>query len=277
VAGARAIRIVGSRFSPEAMALRSFATRSHLAHVWIDLEEAPDSEVLLASMGLRPPDTPAVITPTAVLRRTSPAELAEHFRAHVPSCPRRPFRPRRDRNGPRRAGLSRLRCVRRSQHGVARRCSPSAVKPAPAHASRTMWASRTVSPGMSSYPGRRCKLSASGARLNVPCEATGLRPEHGFHVVTLSDGSELPCRTVIVAFRGALSPAHSRRSPTLRGGLACTTPRPDLEARICSGNDVIVVGGETPPDRPPSTSPNRAARSSSPSEETISRRPCPDI
>ena len=39
--GARAIRIVGSRYSSDAMALRAFATRSHLPHAWIDLEEAP--------------------------------------------------------------------------------------------------------------------------------------------------------------------------------------------------------------------------------------------
>ena len=30
-------------------------------------------------MGLRPPDAPAVITPTAVLRHTSPGEFAEHL------------------------------------------------------------------------------------------------------------------------------------------------------------------------------------------------------
>ena len=77
--GARAIRIVGTRYSSEAMALRAFATRSHLPHTWIDLEDAPDPDVLLAGMGLRPADTPAVITPTAVLRKPSPGEFAEHL------------------------------------------------------------------------------------------------------------------------------------------------------------------------------------------------------
>src|SRR5204863_10130935 len=38
-----------------------------------------------------------------------------------------------------------------------------------------------------------------GARLNAPCEVTGLRVEHGFHVVELADASEIPCRAVIVA------------------------------------------------------------------------------
>ena len=51
---ARAVRIIGSRYSREAMALRAFATRAQLVHTWIDLEEADDIDVLLASMGLRP-------------------------------------------------------------------------------------------------------------------------------------------------------------------------------------------------------------------------------
>jgi CRP-like cAMP-binding protein len=50
--GALAIRIVGSRYSPDAMSLRSFAEHSHLAHAWIDVEDAEDAESLLASIGL---------------------------------------------------------------------------------------------------------------------------------------------------------------------------------------------------------------------------------
>src|SRR4051794_16606343 len=59
--GALALRIIGSRSSREAMALRSFAARARLAFTWIDLEDAEDVEVLLASMGVRPGDTPVVI------------------------------------------------------------------------------------------------------------------------------------------------------------------------------------------------------------------------
>src|SRR4029077_10869745 len=38
-----------------------------------------------------------------------------------------------------------------------------------------------------------------GARLNAPCEVTGLRVEPAFHVLELADGSELPCQAVIIA------------------------------------------------------------------------------
>src|SRR6185295_13662017 len=51
--GAKAVRIIGSRYSQEAMALRAFAARSHLAHDWVDLEDEDDVGVLLASLGLR--------------------------------------------------------------------------------------------------------------------------------------------------------------------------------------------------------------------------------
>lgn len=77
--GAKAIRIIGSRYSPEAMSLRSFAEHSRIAHTWIDLEEADDVEALLASMGLRAQDTPVVVTPSGMLRRATPASFAQEL------------------------------------------------------------------------------------------------------------------------------------------------------------------------------------------------------
>ena len=56
--GARAVRIVGSQYSAEAMALRAFAARSRVPHTWIDVEGADDIDVMLAGMGFRPRDMP---------------------------------------------------------------------------------------------------------------------------------------------------------------------------------------------------------------------------
>ncbi len=77
--GAGAIRIIGSRYSPEAMALRAFANRSRLPHTWIDLEDVDDPPVFLASIGARPSDVPVVITPMARLLHPSPGEFAAHL------------------------------------------------------------------------------------------------------------------------------------------------------------------------------------------------------
>jgi thioredoxin reductase (NADPH) len=78
-AGAQAIRIIGSRYSAEAMSLRVFAEHSRLPHTWIDTEDAEDVDALLKTMGLGPQDTPVVITPGEVLRRPSTARFAEHL------------------------------------------------------------------------------------------------------------------------------------------------------------------------------------------------------
>ena len=75
--GAQAIRIIGSRYSPEAMSLRAFAEHSRLAHTWIDVEDAEDIEALLTSIDVRPQDTPVVITPNGILRRPTTATFAE--------------------------------------------------------------------------------------------------------------------------------------------------------------------------------------------------------
>jgi thioredoxin reductase (NADPH) len=81
-----------------------------------------------------------------------------------------------------------------------------------------------------------------GARLNSPCEVVGLSPEPGFHVVQLSDGSEIPTRAVIVA-----SGARYRRLPVdcleRFEGAGVYYAATDLEARVCDGSSVIVLGG----------------------------------
>ena len=81
-----------------------------------------------------------------------------------------------------------------------------------------------------------------GARLSSPCEVAGLRTDSTFHAVVLADGSEIPCRTVIVA-SGAryqrLAVADLERFEGAGVYYAAT----DLEARICTGSDVIVIGG----------------------------------
>jgi thioredoxin reductase (NADPH) len=59
--------------------LRAFAEHSHLAHAWVDVEDAEELDVLLASMALAPQDIPAVITATEILCRPSAATFAEHL------------------------------------------------------------------------------------------------------------------------------------------------------------------------------------------------------
>ncbi len=81
-----------------------------------------------------------------------------------------------------------------------------------------------------------------GARLNAPCEVAGLRTEAGFHVIVLADGSEIPTRAVIVA-----SGARYRRLAVddleRFEGAGVYYAATDLEARVCDGSSVLVIGG----------------------------------
>src|SRR2546430_6768138 len=143
---ARAVRIIGSRHSPDAMALRSFATRTRLAYTWIDLDDADDVDAVLDSMGLRPVDTPVVVTPTAVLRHPSPADLAAELGLAYQPVPGRVFDLVVVGTGP--AGLA------ASVYGASEGLEPSAStlsgqvgRRAPARASRTTPAFPAASPG----------------------------------------------------------------------------------------------------------------------------------
>jgi thioredoxin reductase (NADPH) len=73
---AGAIRLIGSQFSPEALALRAFANRSRLPHTWIDIEDLPDVREYLADLGAEPDDVPVVVMGEVVLRRASSGEFA---------------------------------------------------------------------------------------------------------------------------------------------------------------------------------------------------------
>ncbi len=46
--GSGAIRLIGSRFSPEALALRAFANRARLPHTWVEIEDLDDVAAYLA-------------------------------------------------------------------------------------------------------------------------------------------------------------------------------------------------------------------------------------
>ncbi len=239
--GAQAIRIVGSRYSPEAMSLRSFAEHAHLAHAWIDVEDVEDLDALLMQMGLHAHDIPAVITATEILRRPSPAIFAEHLGLTFQPTPGYIFDLVVIGSGP--AGLA--AAVYGASEGL-RTVSLDAV---------TIGGQAGASSRIENYAGFPNGISGEeltgrtavqamrlGARLNAPCEVVGLRPEAGFHVVVLRDGSEVPTRAVIVA-SGARYQRLDVEDLERFEGAGVYYAATDLEARVCGGTPVLVIGG----------------------------------
>ena len=81
-----------------------------------------------------------------------------------------------------------------------------------------------------------------GAHLASPCAWPALRQEHGVHVVTLADGTEIRSRAVVVATGAAYRNLPLERWEEFVGSgiyYAAT----DLEAQTVAGWPVTVVGG----------------------------------
>ena len=238
---ARAVRIIGSRHSPDAMALRSFATRARLGYTWIDLDDADDVDEVLNNMGLRPVDTPVVVTPTAVLRHPTTAEFAAHFGLAYQPVPGRVFDLVIVGTGP--AGLA--ASVYGASEGLDTVCLDAVGPGGQAGASSRIENYAGFPSGISGGElTSRTALQAQrlGALLASPAEATALRLEQGFHVVILTDESEIACRSVIVA-TGARYRRLAVEDLERFEGAGVYYAATELEARVCRGGDVIVVGG----------------------------------
>jgi thioredoxin reductase (NADPH) len=240
-AGSEAIRIIGSRYSPEALALRAFANRSRLAHAWVDVEDVDDPAVMLARHGLRPGDVPAVITPTATLRHPTPGVFADHLGLAFHPSPGYMFDLVVVGTGP--AGLA--AAVYGASEGLDTVSLDAVATGGQAGASSRIENYVGFPNGISGGDlAAKAAMQAQrlGARLNAPCEVAGLQSAPGFHVVALADGSEIPCRAVIVA-----SGARYRRLAVddleRFEGNGVYYAATDLEARVSAGKGVIVVGG----------------------------------
>jgi thioredoxin reductase (NADPH) len=240
-AGQGSLRVLGSRFSPHAMALRGFLVRSGIPHSWVDLEDEDDADVLLARFGARPSDAPIVVSATAVLRNPTPGELADHLGLTYQAVPGSSLDLVVVGAGP--AGLA------ASVYGASEGLNTVTLE-AVAVGGQAGTSSRIENylgfpQGVSGLDlADRATLQAQrlGARITNPCQVVGLRTDAGWHVVELSDGSQIPARAVIVA-----TGAEYRR-PAVEGwegyennGIHYAAT--ETEGRMWGGTRVGVLGG----------------------------------
>ena len=240
-ASASVIRVIGSRFSSEALALREFLVRNQLPHQWLDVDREPDVQRLVREFGIGPSDYPVALTSGQVLRRTTPGELGQFLGLTAESVPERCVDVIVVGAGP--AGLA--ASVYAASEGLHTLTVESVAPGGQAGTSSRIENYLGFPAGISGLELTNRALTQArkfGSVLATPCEAVGLEEQAGHLIAKLSDGSVLAGRAMIVA-----TGAHYRRLAVDRladfEGAGVYYAATDTEVQLCTGSPVVVVGG----------------------------------
>jgi thioredoxin reductase (NADPH) len=235
------LRIIGSRYSPDARRVRDFAARNRLPYRWLDLDGDRGAEELLAQFGVAPPDTPIVILYGRMLRNPSNAELAAAAGLPTPST------------SPARCDLL---VVGSGPGGM------SAAVYGASEGLRTMVLECTATGGQAGTSSRienylgfpsgisgaelaeRAMLQARkfGAEFAVPAEAASIEKDGCQYLIRLADESPVTATSVVIA-----TGARYRRLDVPRldhfEKISVYYAASQAEALLCAGDPVAIVGG----------------------------------
>jgi thioredoxin reductase (NADPH) len=236
----RGLELVGSAMDSASLALRTYAARRRLPHLWFDADSVAGHSLIEAA-SLTSADLPAALMPDRVLKRATPGELAETLGLSY--------------RGGDSGGLVDLTVVGAGPAGLA-----AAVYGA--SEGLTTVVLDAVGPGgqaaassrIENYLGFPSGISGAelaeraetqalkfGARLSTPCEIVALGIDEHLRAL-LADGTDIPTRALIIA-----SGARYRSLPLERwdefAGAGIFYAATELEARSCADGPVTVVGG----------------------------------
>ena len=235
------LRVLGSRYSQDTFRVRDFLAKNRVLYTWLDLEAEPDVESLLKQFGVAETDMPVIACAHQVLlRNPSNLEMAEAL------------------------GLRRqlgqdvfdLAIVGAGPAGLA-----AAVYGASEGLS-TLLVDQTAAGGQAGTSMRienylgfptgitgseltdRAVLQANrfGARLSVPSSAASLAFDGRYSVLKLANGETAVAKCLLIATGAQYRRLEVDGCAALegRGVYYAATP---MEARLCQGSDVAVVGG----------------------------------
>jgi len=236
------IRIVGSRYSPDARRLRDFVARNRVPHRFVDLEREPQAEALLREIGVPPEETPVVVWGGSdLLRNPSNSELARAIGLPAPGPSEAVCDLVVVGAGP--AGLA--AAVYGASEGLATVAIDAIATGGQAE----------TSPRIENYLGFPAGISGAeladraviqaqkfGARICVPGRATALLHRDGYYQVQLEDGSSLIGRTVLIATGAQYRKLDVPRLEQFEG-TSVYYAATQMEAMLCGHDPVAIVGG----------------------------------
>jgi thioredoxin reductase (NADPH) len=235
------LRIIGSKYDPDARRLRDFASRNRIPHQWVDLEEDPQAEDLLRALDVGANEAPVVIWKgQRILRNPSNIELAELIGLRAA-----PSRAAYDLvvvgAGP--GGLAAAVCA--ASEGLSTVVLDVVATGGQAAKSSQIENYLGFPAGVTGGElADRAVVQARkfGAAFTIPGEATSLTQADGYHVVGLAEGGDLVAHAVLVAtgvlYRRLDVPGTDRLE-----GSSVYYAATEFEARLCRQDPVTVVGG----------------------------------
>jgi thioredoxin reductase (NADPH) len=240
--GARAVEIVGNPRSASGLALRTYAARQRLIHVWFDAD-SPAGETLMGSSGLTEDDLPAVVMSGATLKRATPGTLAQQLNLTYHRSSRKPVDVTIVGAGP--AGLA--AAVYGASEGLETVLLDAIGTGGQAAASSRIENYLGFPFGLSGadLTGRAVLQALKfGAQLASPCQAVTLDTDRngGRLRLHLPEGEFIDSKAVVIATGARYRALPLERWPDFEGAgiyYAAT----ELEARGCVGSPVTVVGG----------------------------------
>jgi thioredoxin reductase (NADPH) len=239
---AQAVEIVGGARSAAALALRTYAARQRLIHLWFDAG-TPAGQAMMESSGLIAGDLPAVVLPGATLRQATQGGLAEKLGLSYRRSSARPVDVTIVGAGP--AGLA--AAVYGASEGLATVLLDAVGTGGQAAASSRIENYLGFPFGLSGadLTGRAVLQALKfGAQLASPCQAVRLDAERtgGLLRLHLQGGEVIDSKAVVIATGARYRALPLERWPDFEGAgiyYAAT----ELEARGCTGSPVTVVGG----------------------------------
>jgi thioredoxin reductase (NADPH) len=241
---ARGVEIVGAPMSAAGLALRTYAARQRLIHLWFDAA-TPEGQSMMEASGLTPDDLPAVVMPGATLKRTTPGELAHKLNLSYHRSSSKPVDVTIVGAGP--AGLA--AAVYGASEGLDTVLLDAVGTGGQAAASSRIENYLGFPFGLSGndLTGRAVLQALKfGAQLASPCPVVKLETEraaNGGRLRLHLPGDEvIDSKAVIIATGARYRALPLERWPDFEGAgiyYAAT----ELEARSCTGSPVAVVGG----------------------------------
>ena len=239
---ARAVEIVGGARSAAALALRTYAARQRLIHLWFDAD-TPAGRAMMESSSLTEDDLPAVVMPGATLKQATSGGLAEKLGLSYRRSSTKPVDVTIVGAGP--AGLA--AAVYGASEGLDTVLLDTVGAGGQAAASSRI----------ENYFGFPFGLSGAdltglavlqalkfGAQLASPCQAVKLATDRNGNLLRLhlQGGEVIDSKAVVIATGARYRALPLERWPDFEGAgiyYAAT----ELEARGCAGSPVAVVGG----------------------------------